>query len=672
MTAVIKGGCAHDCPDTCAWHVTVEAGRAVKLAGDLSHPITHGALCAKVNNYLDRVYSPDRLLHPLRRSGAKGEGRFERVSWDEAVAEIAGRLQAIIAEYGAEAVLPFSYAGNMGLIQYAGMDRRFFNQMGASRLGRTICGDTANAGVEATLGTPTGLLPEDVEHARFILVWGSNTLVTNLHLWPFVRRARERGARLVVIDPLRTRTAEEADWHLQPLPGTDAALALGMMHVIVRDGLHDQSYLDAYTVGFDRLRERLTEYPPERVGEICGLPAADVERLAREYATSRPACIRTLVGPEKHASGGMSFRTIACLPALVGAWRERGGGLLHWTRSLFSEALNVRAAGSRSPKTRVISMIQLGRALTDPELAPPVKALFVYNSNPAVIAPNQNLVLEGLRREDLFTVVHDLFLTDSARHADYVLPAASFIEQSDLLFPWGHEYLVLNRPAIAPLGESLCNTDLFRRLAAAMGYEDPMFGESDEDMIRAILTSEHPYLSGITYERLLEDGWARLQLPAERLPFAEGGFPTRSGRCELYSESLAERGLDPLPAYVPPAPDRHPLIMVSAKGHLHFLNSSYSNLPRHARAEGEMAVDLDPVDAAARGISDGDRVRVFNDRGELVVPAHVGGGVRAGVVSIPHGRWGRGANALTSDGLSDLGGGGDFYGTRVEIERATP
>ncbi len=667
---VVRGGCAHDCPDTCAWQVTVADGRAVKMAGDRAHPITRGALCAKVNNYLDRVYSEARVLHPLRRNGDKGDGRFERVSWEQALTEIAERLHGAIEEHGAESVLPYSYAGNMGLIQYAGMDRRFFNRLGASRLGRTICGDTANAGVEATLGTPTGLLPEDVEHARLIVIWGSNTLVTNLHLWPFIRRARERGARLVLIDPLRTRTAEEVDWHVQPLPGTDAALALGMMHVIVRDNLHDSDYLDSYSLGFDRLRERLVEYPPERVAGICGLAAADVERLAHEYATTRPACIRTLVGPEKHAGGGMAFRTIACLPAVVGAWRERGGGLLHWTRSLFSEALDARSAGSRSPKTRVISMIQIGRALTDPELTPPVKALLVYNSNPAVIAPNQGLVREGLRREDLFTVVHDLFLNDTARYADYVLPAASFIEQADLLFPWGHEYLVLNQPAIPPVGESLCNTDLFRRLAAAMGYEDPMFQETDEEMIRAVLRSEHPYMEGITYERLVREGWARLNLGAERLPFAKGGFPTPSGRCELYSQSLLEQGLDPLPVYEPPPPDPHPLVLVSAKGHLHFLNSSYSNLPRHAGAEGRMSVDMNPADAAGRGIADGDRVRVYNGRGELLVPARVGDRVRSGVVSIPHGRWGKGANSLTSDGLSDMGGGGDFYGTRVEVSRA--
>ena len=664
---IVRGGCAHDCPDTCAWQVTVQDGKAVKLAGVADHPYTHGGLCAKVNHYLDRVYSPDRVLHPLRRSGAKGEGRFERVSWDEALRDIAERFHEIIASDGGEAVLPYSFAGNMGLIQYATMDRRFFARLGASRLARTICGDTANAGVVTALGTSTGSLPEDIEHARFIVLWGTNTIVTNLHLWPYIRRAREAGATVVAIDPIKTRTAREADWHVQPLPGTDAALALGMMHAIVAEGLHDQQYLDEYCNGWAELRARIASYPPARAAELSGVPAEDTVRLARAYATTRPAMIRTLVGPEKHANGGRNFRTIACLPAVVGAWRELGGGLLHWTRSLFSEAMDTRAVAGRSPRTRTINMIQLGRALTDPALEPPIRALVVYDSNPASIAPNSNLVRTGLARPDLFTVVHDLFLTDTARYADYVLPATSFIEHLDLLFPWGHTYVTLNRPAIAPLGEAVCNTDLFRRLAAAMAWGDePAFQPSDEELIRMALRSDHPYMEGITYERLIEKGWAPLRLPASRrTPFAAGGFSTPSGRCELFTE--------PAPEHVPPAQDTYPLVMISAKTGLHFLNSSYSNLPRHLRAEGPPEVQIDLSDAERRGIGDGDQVRVHNERGELLLTARVGDGVRPGVVAVAHGWWrsltGGSANDLTSDGLSDLGGGADFFGTRVEVTR---
>ncbi|HZV52272.1 MAG TPA: molybdopterin-dependent oxidoreductase [Candidatus Dormibacteraeota bacterium] len=669
MAVVIKGGCAHDCPDTCAWEVTVERGRAVKLAGAPDHPYTRGTLCAKVHRYLDRVYSPERVLRPLRRVGPKGEGVFVPVSWEEALTDIAARLGEVAERWGGEAVLPYSYAGNMGLIQYASMDRRFFARLGASRLARTICGDTAGAGIAAALGTTTGVLPEDVQHARFIVLWGTNTVVTNLHLWPFVRRAREAGARLVVVDPVRTRTAREADWHVRPLPGTDAALALGMMHVIVAEGLHDEAYLRDHCNGWPELRARLAEYPPERAAGLAGVEREEIVRLARAYATTRPALIRTLVGAEKQPLGATSFRTIACLPAVVGAWRELGGGLAHWTRSLFAEAVASGALTGPHPRTRVVNMVQLGHVLTDPGLSPPVKALFVYNSNPATTAPNAGLVCRGLAREDLFTVVHDLFITDTARYADYLLPATSFLEHLDLLVSWGHTYLTLNQPALPPRGESVCNTELFRRLAAAMGWgEEPGFRETDEDLIRRALSGGHPYLEGIDLESLRRQGWAPLHLPASRrVPFAQGGFPTASGRCELMA--------DPEPGFAPqPADPRHPLVLISAKHAVHFLNSSYAHLPWHRRAEGETVVSIHPEDAAPRGIADGDRVRLRNHRGRLTARARVDDTVRPGVVAIAHGRWrsleGGTANDLTSDGLADRGGGGDLFGTRVEVEPA--
>jgi anaerobic selenocysteine-containing dehydrogenase len=654
VSVVVRGGCAHDCPDTCAWLVTVEDGRAVSLHGDPEHPYTRGALCAKVNRYLDRVYHPDRILHPLRRAGAKGEGRFERVSWEEALLDIADRLRAITGRFGGEAVLPFSYAGNMGLVQYSGMDRRFFARLGASRLGRTICGDTANAGVEAVLGTSSGMLPQDIVHSRYIVLWGTNTVVTNVHLWPLIRQARAAGARLVVIDPVRTRTAEEADWHLAPLPGTDGALALGMINLIVAEGRQDQEWLDRHSEGFERLREAAGEWTPERVAAVTGLPAGDVIRLAREYASTRPACIRTLVGAEKQVNGGASFRAIAALPAVTGAWRELGGGLLHWTRSFFVDAFNVRAVARPDfarTRTRAINMIQVGRALTDPTLDPPIKALFVYNSNPASIAPNRRLVLEGLARNDLFTVVSELLVTDTARYADYVLPATSFLEHWDLLFPWGHTHAVLNRPAIEPLGEAVSNGELFRRLGAAMGFTEPELLESDEAMVRAALPDG-------MWERLLEEGSVPLELPAGPR-FAAGGFPTESGRCRL-----GEAGDWSAPGEA----DGLPLVLVSAKYALHFLNSSYAGVPRHLAAEGEARVSISAEDAAARGIADGESVRVRSAQGSLELRARVGGGVRPGVVAIPHGYWGASANDLTTDELADMAGGGAFFGTHVEVE----
>jgi anaerobic selenocysteine-containing dehydrogenase len=685
---IVRGACPHDCPDTCAWLVTVDDGVATKLIGDPEHPFTRGGLCAKVNHYLDRVYSAERILHPLRRSGPKGSGLFERVSWETALDDIAARFERIIARHGPTAILPYSYLGTQGVVQGASIDRRFFARLGASQLERTVCGSTGGSGLAATIGPAVGLLPEDLVHSRYIILWGTNTIVTNLHLWPIVREARANGATVVVVDPVRTRTAAAADWHVQLLPGTDAALALGMMHVIVRDELYDADYVERYTSGFEQLRERLRDYAPERVAEITGLMPEEIERLATAYATTRPAAIRVLIGMEHRAHGAMAYRTLACLPALVGAWRERGGGIVGTVARLhFAYALNrdaVEMPQLQDPSVRAINMIRIGHALTDPTLDPPIQALVVYNSNPAATAPNQRLVLQGLARDDLFTVVHEQFLTDTARFADYVLPATTQLEHWDLLWSWGHPYLTLNRPAIAPLGEAIPTSELFRRLAARMGFDDPCFRDSDEDVIRSALSGDGSRQTRPTRERLLDNGWARLDLPDDYRPFAEGNFPTPSGKCELYSDTLAAQGLDPLPAYQPAVESRsgdatlrtrYPLALITAKSALHFLNSSYANLPHHLRAEKQPWLDMHPDDATVRGIEDGDAVRVFNDRGVVRLRVRTGASVRPGVVAMPSGWWaslspgGASANALTADGLSDLGRGGDFHDTLVEVVR---
>lgn len=685
---VVRGACHHDCPDTCAWQVTVEDGVATKLVGDPEHPFTHGGLCAKVNGFLaDRVYSPDRLLWPLRRTGAKGSAAFARVSWDEALEDIARRLGAIVGDSGAEAILPYSYIGTQGMVQGMAMDARFFARLGASRLERTVCGNNGQAGLAATIGVDAGIDPEDIEHSRLVILWGTNTVVTNLHLWPFVQRARRAGARIVVIDPVRTRTAKAADQHVQPMPGTDAALALGLMNVIVADGLHDADYVQRHTLGFDRLCERLADFPPDRVAQITRVPEEVIRDLAQAYATVRPAAIRTLVGMEHRRAGAMTFRTIACLPALVGAWRDRGGGLVAMTGRHMRTALPMeRLGGPRpgGPQPRSINMLQIGRALTDKALDPPVRALVVYSGNPAAMAPNQNLVLEGLARDDLFLVVHEHFMTDTARYADYVLPATTQVEHLDLMYSWGHLYVSVNRPAIAPQGEARSNADLFRQLAARMGFDEPHLRESDEDIIRSVLDADHDWADGITFDRLLRDGWAKLDVPDDWRPFADGGFPTPSGRCELYCETLERAGLDPLPAYepAPESPDgdptlasRYPLALISAKTSLHFLNSSWSGARRHLAAEREPLVDLHPLDAERRGIEDGTVVRVFNDRGSVEARARVGERVRDGVVAMPSGWWaskspgGRSVNALTADGVAPWGGGGDFHDTLVDVER---
>ena len=682
--AEVRGACMHDCPDTCSWLMTTENGRAVELEGDRNHPLTRGSLCEKMDGFLtDVLYNPDRLVHPLRRVGEKGEAKFERVDWDEALDEVAFRLKKILSEHGATAVLPYSYAGTEGIVQAKSLDRRFFARLGATRLERDICGATAHAGLTATMGTSTGILPEDIQKSRFIIIWGSNPVVTNPHGWPHVEEARRRGAPVVVIDPLRTPTAERADWHLRPRPGTDAALALGLMHVIVREGLQDVEYIESYTVGFDRLRGRLAEYPPERAAEITGLKPEDIVSLAKAYATTRPATIRTQIAMEKHSNGAMMYRSIACLPALVGAWRHEGGGILQFTADWFYEALGLGSLTMpelEDPKTRSVNMVQLGKALTDEKLDPPIRALIVYNSNPATIAQNQNLVREGLKRKDLLTVVLDHFVTDTARFADYVFPAATQAEYLDLLAPWGSPYLTLNLPAVEPVGEAIPNSEFFRRLARRLGLEEPYLYASDEEIIQQALGSGHPYLEGITYERLRREGWAPLNLPRPYLPFAKGGFPTPSGKCELYAESLLATGMDPLPRYDAPEGDpssleRYPLTFLSTKSNRYFLNSSHANQPRHLEASGEPRLSIHPKDAANRGIEKGDKVRVFNARGALEIAAEVDEGTLEGVVNMPHGFWasllpgGSSANALTPDGLSDWGGGGSFYDARVEVEK---
>lgn len=678
LPTVVRGVCPHDCPDNCAWQVTVQDGVAIKLVGDAAHPITRGGLCAKVNPYLERVYSPDRVLHPLRRVGPKGSGDFEEVTWDEALADVAARLGPIIAD-DPTAVLPFSYLGTMGLIQGASLDRRFFSHIGASRLVRAVCGGAGCAGVSMVNGNTLGMLPQDLDKSRFIIIWGGNPIVTNLHLWPLIRQAKAQGATIVVIDPVRTRTAAAADWHIAPLPGADAALALGMMRVIRDEGLADMDYVTRYTVGFEALCERLDDYPLDRVAELTGVPAEEIARLARAYATRQPAAIRLLIGLEHHAQGSAMYRAIACLPALTGAWRRLGGGLAYFTFELF-QSLNEAAIWMPELEDRSIrelNMIQLGRILTDPQLDPPIRALIVYSSNPLVTMPNQGLIARGLSRPDLLTIVHEQFLTDTARYADYVFPATTQLEHFELVPSWSHSYLALNQPAIAAAGESVPTTEFFRRLARALDLTDPYLFTCDEQIIQDALTSDHPWLQGITWERLLAEGWAKLSIPEPWIPHAEGDFRTPSGKAEFYAAHLAKSGIDPLPHYTPvakrPEDNAYPLTLITAKSALHFLNSSFANLPRHLKAEGEPRLQIHPADAAARGIADGDRVTVRNDQGCLNLSAQIAEGVREGVVAMPSGWWpslspgGVSANLLTPDGLSDAGGGGDFHDARVEV-----
>jgi anaerobic selenocysteine-containing dehydrogenase len=681
---IVRGACPHDCPDTCALHVTVDNGRAIKVEGDPDHPTTRGVLCTKVARYLERTYSDKRVLHPLRRVGTKGEGRFERIGWDEALDTIASRFKAIAdSDDGPQAILPYSYAGTMGLLQYGSMDRRFFNKLGASLLDRTICATAGKAGYAATIGASIGTDLEQFENARLILIWGSNPVVSNLHLWSRAQEAKRRGAKLIAIDPYRSQTAEKCHEHLALMPGTDAALALGMMHVLIAEELIDHDYIDRYTLGFDALEERAGEYPPSRVASLTGLREAQIVALARDYGTIAPAVIRLNYGMQRHAGGGMAIRTVACLPALVGAWRHAAGGALlssSGTYPIDTSALERPELSWNSPRT--INMSTIGDALLETD-DPPIRALFVYNSNPVAVAPDSGKVVAGFSREDLFCVVHDVFLTDTADYADIVLPATTQLEHLDVHSSYGHLYALANNPAIAPLGEAKPNTEVFRLLASRMGFDEACFAESDESMAANAFVAGHPRMAGIDWATLKAEGWRRLNVPSPYAPFAEGNFPTPSGKCEFYSESLRRQGLDPLPTFTPPRESavsdpalagRFPLAMLSPPAR-NALNSTFGGLPVFLETEKMPWLDIDADDAAARGIGDGDKVRVYNDRGSFVVTARITERTRPGVVVAPSIWWrklspdGTNANMVTGQALTDMGRAATFYDVLVEVAR---
>jgi anaerobic selenocysteine-containing dehydrogenase len=668
--------------------VTIKDGRAVSLRGDKEHPFTRGFLCQKMARYLDRVYSADRLLTPLRRVGPKGPGagRFEQISWDEALGEIASRFRTIAdGPHGPQAILPYSYYGTMGKIQAESLDRRFFHLLGASKLDRTICATAGGVGYEATVGAGRpGADPMGVVNCRLILNWGSNTVHTNSHLWSLMLEARKRGATIATIDPYKSDTARRSDLHLQPRPGTDAALALGLMHVLWRENLHDQDYLDRATLGADLLRDRvLSDYPPDRVAAITGLTTTEIEDLAHLYGREKPSLIRLNYGLQRHGGGGMAVRTIACLPAVVGAWRDHGGGALLTTSGTYGlNALALTRPDLSPPGTRTINMNQLAEALAGELPGPPVLALYVYNSNPAAVAPAQAKVLQGLSRPDLFTVVHDLFSTDTADYADIVLPATSQLEHEDIHSSYGHHWVMHNPRTIEPRGQARPNADVFRGLASRLGLDPSLFPDDDSLMRQALAGG--PSLEGISVDRLRTEGSVRLNLPASYAPLAEGKFPTPSGKCEFHSETLKAMGLDPLPTYIPPHEDpqtrpdlarRFPIQLLSPP-RPQFLNSTFAGSPHHRAQAGEPQIEMAAGDAASRGLADGNWAEVYNDRGSFLARVSLVESVKPGVAVAPGIYWNKhapgatNANATTSTALSDLGGGATFFDNLVEVRPA--
>jgi len=682
---IVRGACPHDCPDTCALLTTVENGRAIEVRGAPDHPATAGVLCTKVARYLDRTYSDLRLLHPMKRVGKKGEGRFARISWDEALETIATRFAEIARSAdGPQAIVPYSYAGTMGLLQGSSMDRRFFHRLGASLLDRTICASAGKAGWGAAIGASMGMDVEQFENSRLIVIWGSNAVTSNLHFWTRAQEAKRRGAKLIAIDPYRSVTAEKCHEHIALLPGTDGALALGVMHVLIAEELLDRDYIDRYTLGFTELAARAAEWSPQRVAQTCGIEAAQVTGLARDLGTIKPAAIRVNYGMQRVRGGGNAVRAIACLPALVGAWRHPAGGALLSSSGTFpvdQAALERPDLIAGAPRT--INMSAIGDALLD-AADPPIKAIYVYNSNPVAVAPESSKVRRGFARDDLFVVVHEIFQTDTADFADILLPATTQLEQTDVHLSYGHLYAVANNPAIAPLGEALPNTEVFRRLAARMGFSEPCFADSDDAMARQAWRRTDPRAADLDWDALKKDGWRRLALPAIHAPFAQGNYPTPSGKCEFWSATQQALGEDPLPAYLPPResaasnPDlakTYPLAFISPPAR-NFLNSSFANLPQFVAEEKTPKLDLHPLDAAARGLHEGDVVRIRNDRGSFTAALRVTDRARPGVAVAPSIWWqklapdGRNANAVTSQALTDMGRAATFYDCLVEVERA--
>lgn len=671
MNGVFPSVCSLDCPDQCGLLVHKKDGKIVKIEGDPNHPVTKGNICNKVRNMPARLYDEKRLQYPMKRVGAKGEGRFEKISWEEAITAITLRWKGLITTDGPESILPYSFYGNMGRLSAEGMDRRFFHKLGASQLDRTICQSAGTVGYSYTMGGSFGIDPEDTVHSKLIIFWGINAVSTNMHQVVLAQKARKNGAKIVVIDVHKNQTGKMADWFIPVLPGTDTALALGIMHILFAENMVDEAFLQEYTFGFEELREHVVQYDPAAVSGITGVPIEDIYKLARMYGSTSPSFIRIGNGPQHHDNGGMCIRTISCLPALTGQWLVKGGGATKGNSGYlaFNSAALKRPDLLKNKQTRIINMNQLGHALT--ELKNPVKSMYVYGSNPAVVAPEGNKVRKGLEREDLFLVVHDLFLTETAKYADIILPAASSYENTDLYSSYWHLYMQIQQPVMKAYRESKSNVEVFHLLAEGMGFEDSAFKESEEEMIeKALDFPQNPFIEDICYESLKEKNFMKANVK----PLFPGKLPTPSGKIELYSERMKNDGYLPLPTYIPLEDDgEFPYLFVPAPNH-NFLNSTFSNNQKHVQLEKEPRLHMNAKDAAAAGVEDGEMVRVRNERGECELKAAVGDHVLPGVV-VSQGLWAdapgtkQHINSLTPDRLSDMGGGATFFSGRVNVEK---
>jgi anaerobic selenocysteine-containing dehydrogenase len=704
-TKTVRGACPQDCPDTCAFIYHVEDGKLVEVTGDPAHPMTRGGLCVKLKDFAEHHYNPDRILYPMKRVGPKGSGKYERISWDKALSTIKSKWTEIIDRYGSQAIMPHAYLGNQGTANGLTAGDAFFNRLGSTVAEKTYCESGSSTAWVMTVGPTGGLDVESLAYAKYIIVWGMNMVSTNLHAWPFVLEAKSKGAKIVVIDPFKSRTAKQADWHIAIKPGTDAALALGMMNVIIQEGLVDYDYVEKYTLGYEELKARAAEFPVERVAEITGIPAADIVKLAREYATTPPAAIREGVAVERSPGGGDAVRAITCLPALIGAWRHVGGGAVEMPIYEFPMSVaHVSRPDWIKPGTRVLNELDLGAALTGKmKLDPPIKSVFVYNSNPVSQAPDAGELVRGLQREDLFTVCSELFITDTAKYADILLPSTMQAEQYDIMVTWGHLYIMLNQPAIPAPGECVANIDLFRRLAKTMGFNDDYWDLTDDEWLTLSYDWSSPALEGITLDILKKDGWKRLNvgMPDVRAPHAEGNFKTPSGKCEFKS-SMAEGGnmvldvwrsgytemqvggyVDPVPNYIPPhevidsepkKAAQFPLNLISPKPHA-FLNTQYGNEGPQMKRQGEQRIMINPSDAASRSIVNGAYVRVFNERGTFEAKADLTDDVGAGLIVTNVGHWpglnrtGTAVNSTTAPRHANLGQAGVYSDNRVEVER---